>query len=126
MRISRNKQTDGEWRSTPQNNRWWQYQLIWTTADKNVTFYANGWISKFIKYEYLGIIINDNLSWSPQVEYVICQANNVLGLLGRNFEVCLQELREVAYFFVAASDAWYVRSVALVDNWESPWAVFTP
>ncbi len=39
-----------------------------------------------------------DLCWSPEVEYVICKADRVLGLLRRNFKEYPQELREIAYF----------------------------
>ena len=36
-------------------------------------------------YKYLGVLVTDNLSWSPQVEAVCSKARRILGLLYRRF-----------------------------------------
>ncbi len=48
-------------------------------------------------------MISDDLSWSPQVEYVTCTANRVVCLIRRNFKECPQELRKIIYFSIIRS-----------------------
>jgi ribonuclease P/MRP protein subunit RPP40 len=64
----------------------------------------NGQVLKEVdKTKYLGIMISNDLSWTPQVQYVTGKANKVLGVIRRNFKECPQELREIAYFSMVRS-----------------------
>ncbi len=64
------------------------------------TFYilCNQILLQVDKTKYHGIMINDDLTLIPQVEYATCKLNRMLGLLRRNVKECLQELREIADF----------------------------
>jgi hypothetical protein len=63
------------------------------------------------KTKYLGIMISEDLSWSPHVQYVTGKANKVLGIIRRNFKECPQELREIAYFSMVRSILDYASAI---------------
>ncbi len=52
---------------------------------------------------YLGVMISDDLSWSPHIEYATSKANRVLDILRRNLKECPTELRESEYFSTVSS-----------------------
>ncbi len=56
-------------------------------------------------------MINDDLSWSPKVEYVTGKANTVFGLLRRTFKEWPHELREIGYFSMVRSILEYASAV---------------
>ena len=47
--------------------------------------------------KYLGVTINESLSWNTQAEQVRSKASRTLGLVRRTLGKCSQEVREVAY-----------------------------
>ena len=63
------------------------------------------------KTKYLGVIITEDLNWTPHVEYITGKANKVLGLLRRNLIDCPQELKEIAYISMVRSILEYASAV---------------
>ena len=53
--------------------------------------------------KYLGIIISDELSWSPHVNSVFNRANSTLGFLRRNLRRCPAALKETSYLTLIRS-----------------------
>ena len=76
-------------------------------------FYTiNGQVLQQVKTtKYLGIMISDDLGWTPHVEYVTAKANRALGLIMRNFKECPKQLRETAYFTMVRSVLDYASSI---------------
>ncbi len=46
---------------------------------------------------YLGVQINDKLSWNTHVDYICGKASRMLGLLKRNLGACSPELKLLSY-----------------------------
>ena len=53
--------------------------------------------------KYFGIIISDELSWSPHVNSVFNRANSTLGFLRRNLRRCPAALKETSYLTLIRS-----------------------
>ena len=49
------------------------------------------------QHSYLGVIIDQQLSWKPHVEYVHGKAMKLIGFLNRNLHTCSKELKELSY-----------------------------
>jgi hypothetical protein len=60
-------------------------------------------ISQVQDAKYLGVNINENLTWSNHISKVCSKANSTLGFLRRNLRVCPEGLRETAYFALVRS-----------------------
>ena len=62
------------------------------------SYCMNGCVLERVKnYQYLGVTISDNLSWSGHIHKVICKSNRTLGLVQRNLWNCKLEIKETAY-----------------------------
>ena len=46
---------------------------------------------------YLGVLLDNNLSWTPHIHLICNKANHLLGFLHRNIHYCLLHLAEHAY-----------------------------
>ena len=53
--------------------------------------------------KYLGILVSNDLSWSPHINSVFNWANSTLGFLRRNFRRCPAPLKETAYITLVHS-----------------------
>jgi len=49
------------------------------------------------EHRYLGILINDKLSWRPHIDQLCHKANQLLGFLQRNLRGCSRSLKEHSY-----------------------------
>ena len=47
--------------------------------------------------KYLGVIINDKLSWNPHIDEVIKKSNKTLGFIRRNFSKCNKNIKLKCY-----------------------------
>ena len=78
----------------------------------NTIYTINGQVMREVdKTKHLGIMISNDLSWTPQVQYVTGKANKILGVIRRNFKECPQELREIAYFSMVRSILDYASAI---------------
>ena len=53
--------------------------------------------------KYLGILVSNDLSWSPHINSVFNRANSTLGFLRRNLRRCPAPLKETAYITLVRS-----------------------
>ena len=72
---------------------------------------CNQILEQVSKAKYLGVLISDDLKWSPHVDYISGKASKVLGLLQRNLHHCPQEIREIAYLSMVRSILEYACAV---------------
>ena len=49
------------------------------------------------EHHYLGVLLNDELSWAPHINSICNKANRLLGFLYRNLRHCPPHLKERAY-----------------------------
>ena len=54
-------------------------------------------LSLVTEHRYLGILINDKLSWHPHINQLCHKANQLLGFLQRNLRGCSRTLKEHSY-----------------------------
>ena len=47
--------------------------------------------------KYLGVLINDKLSWNPHIDEVIKKSNKTLGFIKRNFSKCNKNIKLKCY-----------------------------
>ena len=64
---------------------------------------CNHTLEQVSNVKYLGININENLDWAPQVQAVCQKANTTLSFLRRNLKSCPPKLKEVAYISLVRS-----------------------
>ena len=63
-----------------------------------MTYNVNGRpIEVTASHTYLGIGMNNRLSWAEHISNTVSKANKVLGLLRRNLYSCSSFVRETAY-----------------------------
>ena len=60
---------------------------------------------------YLGVMLSDELSWSPHINSVTTSANSTLGFIRRNLKQCPKDLKELAYLSLVRSKLEYAASV---------------
>ena len=76
------------------------------------------------KAKYLGVMITEELDWSPHINNTITKANKCLGFIKRNVSNCPQELREMAYLSLVRSQleyacvAWDPHKIKDISNLE--------
>ena len=74
--------------------------------------------------KYLGVLISDDLSWSPHISSITGKAASTLGFLRRNLRKCPAQLKERAYIafvrstFDYASPIWYPFLKCDINNLE--------
>lgn len=68
-----------------------------TNSNHNTYHLNNVPLDSVLSYKYLGVHITNNLSWATHVEYVINNANRMLGYLRRNFSKAPSSLKLVLY-----------------------------
>ena len=61
--------------------------------------------------KYLGVILSDELNWSPHINSVTTSANSTLGFIQRNLKQCPKDLKELAYLSLVRSKLEYAASV---------------
>ena len=64
---------------------------------------------------YLGVNINEHLSWEPHISNVIARAEGKLAFLERNLKGCPQDLKETAYTSIVRSGLEYASAI-----WDPP------
>ena len=62
-------------------------------------------------YRYLGIGINNDLSWAEHISSMVSKANKVPGLLCQNLYSCSPFVRETAYMSLARQKLEYCSSI---------------
>ena len=66
-----------------------KYMVISRKSSNSPNFsilYLNGSpLERVYSFKYLGIILNSQLSWSPQIDYICSKTRKVLGFIFRNF-----------------------------------------
>uniref|UniRef100_A0A6B0V3W3 Putative endonuclease/reverse transcript n=1 Tax=Ixodes ricinus TaxID=34613 RepID=A0A6B0V3W3_IXORI len=79
----------------------------------NMPFYhlTNVPLAPVSSYKYLGVHITCNLSWKLHVEYVINNANRMLGYLKRNFSLAPSALKLTLYKSLVRSKLEYASSI---------------
>ena len=70
-----------------------------TSYCQNFTYHMNGVPLKLVeKIKYLGIYLNNKLSWHVHIDYICNKANNrLLSFLRRNLHCCHKHFKEYAY-----------------------------
>ncbi len=58
---------------------------------------------KVDKAKYLGVMITEELDWSPHIKNTIIRANRCLGFIKRNISNFPQDLREMSYLSLVRS-----------------------
>ena len=78
---------------------------VMSICPKSSHFYnINGHILKHTPQEkYLGIILSDDLKWTPHINSTTKKANAVLGLLRRNLQFCPEQCKRTAYIALTRS-----------------------
>ena len=61
--------------------------------------------------KYLGVLISDDLSWSPHISSIIGKAASTLGFLRRNLRKCPAQLKERAYIAFVRSTLDYASPI---------------
>ena len=61
--------------------------------------------------KYLGVMLSDDLNWSPHINSVTASANSTLGFIRRNLKQCPKDLKELAYLSLIRSKLEYAASV---------------
>lgn len=62
------------------------------------TYYLHNIPLEFVdSYKYLGVHITTNLSWNTNIDYVIRNANQILGYLRHNFSTAPSSLKKLLY-----------------------------
>ena len=65
---------------------------------KNFTYHMNGVPLKLVeKIKYLGIYLNNELSWHDHIDYICNKANRLLGFLKWNLHSCHKHFKEYGY-----------------------------
>ena len=61
--------------------------------------YTLGWqiLEQVNQAKYLGIMLSDELNWSPHINRVTTSANSTLGFIWGNLKQCPKDLKELAY-----------------------------
>ena len=54
--------------------------------------------------KYLGVILSDELNWSPHINSVTTSANSTLGFIWRDLKQCPKDLKELAYLSLVRSN----------------------
>ena len=60
---------------------------------------------------YLGVVLSEDLSFSPHISNIVKKASRTLGFLQRNLRGCPARLKELSYFFLVRSTLEYASSV---------------
>ena len=82
-------------------------------------------LEQVTSYKYLGVHITANLSWQMHVNYIVNNANRMLGYLRRNFSMAPSSLKLLLYKSLVRSKLEYASSVwdpgleFLINNLES-------
>ena len=58
---------------------------------------CNTFLKGVTQEKYLGVLISDNLSWTPHIQKVSTAANQKLGFLKRNLKGSPKDLKKLAY-----------------------------
>jgi hypothetical protein len=61
--------------------------------------------------KYLGVIINDKLSWNPHIDEVVKKSNKTLGFIKRNFYKCNKNIKLKCYLTLVRPILEYASSV---------------
>ena len=61
--------------------------------------------------KYLGVMLSDELNWSPHINSVTTSANSTLGFIRRNLKQCPKDLKGLAYLSLVRSKLEYAASV---------------
>ena len=61
--------------------------------------------------KYLGVLISQDMSWSPHISSVSTKANQKLGFLKRNLKGSPTELKKLAYISIVRSSLEYASSI---------------
>ena len=76
-------------------------------------FYTLGgqFLEQVNQAKYLGVMLSDELNWSPHINSVTTSANSTLGFIRRNLKQCPKDLKELAYLSLVRSKLEYAASV---------------
>ena len=81
-------------------------QILSISRSKRISYFYNlcGHILQTVdQAKYLGVIISEDLSWSPHVQSVYNRASSSLGFLRRNLRRCPAKLKETSYITLVRS-----------------------
>ena len=76
-------------------------------------------------HPYLGVVLDNKMSWSPHIEVISSRANNVLGLIKRNLCNCPKSVKETMYttlvrpklhYACSAWDPYYKKDKAALER----------
>ena len=68
-------------------------------------------LSQVDQAKYLGVLITEELSWSPHITSITSKANGILGFLQRNLKRCPKPLKELAYMTLVRSKLEYCAAI---------------
>lgn len=68
-------------------------------------------LDSVLSYKYLGVHITNNLSWDTHIQYVINNANRMLGYLKRNFSLASTSLKLLLYKSLVRSKLEYAAAI---------------
>ena len=80
-----------------------------TSYCQNVTYHMNGVLLKLVeKIKYLGIYLNNKLSWHDHIDYICNKANRLLSFLRWNLHCCHEHFKGYAYkqFLLPSIEYW--------------------
>ena len=83
--------------------------ITWSRSPITKFYTLGGQILEQVKY--LGVILSDELNWSPHINSVTTSANSTLGFIWRNLKQCPKDLKELAYLSLVRSKLEYAASV---------------
>lgn len=92
-------------------NQGWTKNIILSQRHKNTDFQAN--LSKTVKF--LEVFINDELTWTPHIDYLSTRLSRVVYLLGKLHEVVPKYYEKSAYFVYI--QVWTSLIRKLLKNW---------
>ena len=73
-----------------------QVSTLHTTRNFTYTMYSIP-LQVVKQHHYLGVLLDNRLSWTPHIHFICNKANRLLGLLRRNLYHCPSYLKERAY-----------------------------
>ena len=75
-------------------------------------YQLNGHVLSYVKTSpYLGVLVSEDLSFSPHISKVSQRASSNLGFISRNLKGCPERLKELAYIALVRPSLEYTSSV---------------